>query len=273
MNPIRRFLAILAAACSLPAAATTASTDYTDLWYLPSESGWGINVVQQDDVVFATLFIYGSDGTPRWFVAPDTRSVSAPQGQNQFTGNLYSTTGTYFGSPWAGTANVQVGNITISFNSPTTGTVNFTANGVPFNRSIVRQTWGAHDLTGNYVGGLSANGTNCGNGVSNGPILIHGELTIGHSNFFNPLMEVVFFNALGQRGVCTFAGGYAQEGKLGRIGNGTFSCTIQGVSNAPAGAFNLSNIQASVNGFTARFNGTDQNCTYDGYFGGIRDVL
>jgi hypothetical protein len=140
-------------------------------------------------------------------------------------------------------------------------------------KSIVRQTWRGNTLTGNYVGGLTANGTACRNGVGNGPILITGDLTIGHSNFFNPTFRVEFANSIGQPGVCTFTGGYAQEGKLGKVTGGTFSCTITGVSNPPVGTFTLTQIEANTNGLTARFNGADQNCTYDGFFGGVRDVL
>jgi len=62
---MKRLLALAAAAFALPALASTHSTDYTDLWYLPAESGWGVNVVQQNDIVFATFFVYGPDGTPR----------------------------------------------------------------------------------------------------------------------------------------------------------------------------------------------------------------
>ena len=271
---LRRLLAATAVAVALPAAATTASTDYTDLWYLPAESGWGVNVVQQYDIIFATFFIYGADNSPRWYVAPDVRSVAAPSGQNLFSGQLFSTVGTYFGAPWGGpTANTQVGSVAFSFTTPTTGAVSYTINGVSVTKSIVRQTWRGNTLTGNYIGGLSANGTSCRNNVPNGPILISGELTIGHSNFFNPVFRVDFVNSNQARGTCTFTGGYAQEGKLGRVTGGTYSCTIQGVASPPVGTFTMTQIEANTNGVTARFAGADQNCNYDGYFGGIRDVL
>lgn len=276
MNPFHsRLLPLLATVLALPAAATTSSTDYTDLWYRgESESGWGVNVIQQGDIIFATFFVYGSDGTPRWFVLPDGRSVASSPGQNQFTGALYQTQGTFYGSPWGGPpANTQVGTATFSFNSPTTGTLTYSVSGVNVTKSIVRQTWRGNTLTGNYIGGLTANGTGCRNGVPNGPILISGRLIIGHSNFFNPTFRVEFNNANGQPGVCTFNGGYAQEGKLGRVSNGTWSCTITGISNPPVGTFTLTQIEANTNGVTARFNGADQNCNYDGYFGGARDVL
>lgn len=97
---IRRFLARATLLCgfALPAAATTFSIDFTDLWYnapAESEAGWGVNVIQQNEVLFATLFVYGPDGTPRWYVA----SRLDPAGENRFAGPLYTAAGTYFGAP------------------------------------------------------------------------------------------------------------------------------------------------------------------------------
>ena len=70
---LKRLLpAILALAfCSVPLQA--AATDYTDIWYLPAEAGWGVNMVQSDSstssFIFATFFVYGPatsrPGTPR----------------------------------------------------------------------------------------------------------------------------------------------------------------------------------------------------------------
>ena len=55
-------LSLALLAVPLPAAAT----DYTDIWYLPSESGWGVNLIQAEDVIFVTLFIYGPNNQPTW---------------------------------------------------------------------------------------------------------------------------------------------------------------------------------------------------------------
>ncbi len=41
--------------------------NYTDLWWNPEESGWGINFTHQGEILFATLFTYGADGEPDWF--------------------------------------------------------------------------------------------------------------------------------------------------------------------------------------------------------------
>ena len=45
--------------------------NYTDLWWNADESGWGINFNHQGQTLFATLFTYGADGQPDWFVMSD----------------------------------------------------------------------------------------------------------------------------------------------------------------------------------------------------------
>ena len=45
---------------SLPAGATNFGTDYTDLWWNPSESGWGVNLIQD----FVQKQIHGKMAKP-----------------------------------------------------------------------------------------------------------------------------------------------------------------------------------------------------------------
>jgi len=49
---------VSAIALSLPAAASTFSIDYSDLWGggepVPTEQGWGLNLIQQGDVIFTS---------------------------------------------------------------------------------------------------------------------------------------------------------------------------------------------------------------------------
>jgi hypothetical protein len=59
-NFARRLLTRLATAALLTFASHTArAVDYTDLWWVPAESGWGVNLVQSDTVLFVTFIIYG----------------------------------------------------------------------------------------------------------------------------------------------------------------------------------------------------------------------
>ena len=71
-----------------------AAINYQDMWWNPNESGWGVNVAQQNNTMFATWFIYGANNQPLWLVMSNAqRSGSAG---NTFTGDLFQTTGTPF---------------------------------------------------------------------------------------------------------------------------------------------------------------------------------
>jgi hypothetical protein len=255
-------------ACTLPAHASTSSVDYTDLWYIPAESGWGINLIQQNNVIFATLFVYGTDNTPRWYVASDLESSNG----TSFSGTLFRTSGPYFGAAWTNTGvpPAVVGNMTLVFNTPTTATLTYTADGATVTKNVQRQSWRAENLTGSYLGGLTAIASGC-NGVDNGKVLIFGpSVTVAHNTDGAVSMTVNFNTNTGAPSVCTFNGTYGQSGKLGTV-TGTWSCTVGG-SPFNNGTFTMSELQATVRGFNARFQGSDQFCQYAGNFGVARDV-
>ncbi len=63
------------------------ATNYQDLWWnapAGSESGWGLNITQQSDVIFATWFTYDTDGSPLWLSATATNN-----GAGAYSGPLY----------------------------------------------------------------------------------------------------------------------------------------------------------------------------------------
>src|SRR2546430_1434382 len=149
----RRLAAIcISLAASLPAAATTYSVDFTDMWFNSTESGWGVNVIQQSDIIFATLFVYGADNTPRWYV---TGAGLQGSGGSTFSGNLYSTTGPYFAGSFnpAAVGSAVVGSMTLSFSGPYNGTMTYSVNGVSVTKAITRQPIRSNNLTGHYIGG------------------------------------------------------------------------------------------------------------------------
>lgn len=267
----RAAAALLLAGFALAAGATTYSPDYTDLWYNPAESGWGVNLIQQSHSIFASLFVYGTDTAPRWYTASDLEPSPAGS-QTRFTGQLYMSTGPYFGAtsfdPNAVTRNV-VGTMTITFDTPTTGILQYTVNGAPVTKSISRYAFQGEDLSGNYLGGLTATGANCTAANLSGPILIFQTLTVQQANQ-QVSMNVQFVSNQGQASQCTFAGPYTAGGRASSV-QGNWSCNINGQA-ANAGSFTLSQIDATQSGFTGKFHGTDQYCTYDGQFGGVRDV-
>jgi hypothetical protein len=97
MRALRLLLASSLFALSLlaaPASATSYSTDQSDLWYIPAESGWGIQLVQRDNIIFATLFVYDAARNPVWYVG--TLNPAGPG--LAWSGSIYLTTGSYFGA-------------------------------------------------------------------------------------------------------------------------------------------------------------------------------
>ena len=78
------------------------AANYQGLWWRSpagSESGWGLNVTHQGEILFATWFTYDTDGSGLWLVLPSgTRTA-----EGTYSGELYRTTGPVFSlSPWTG---------------------------------------------------------------------------------------------------------------------------------------------------------------------------
>lgn len=117
------------------------ASNYTDLWWVPggAESGWGINLTHQGDVIFATWFTYGTDGAPLWFAA------TAPRVSNgTYTGTLVRTAGPPFGAQPFDPSKVkrmESGDIRFTFASGDTATMSYRVDGVTQTKSITRQVF------------------------------------------------------------------------------------------------------------------------------------
>ena len=130
-----------AASCTLSRGARTFATNYQDLWWNASESGWGINLTHQGDVIFATWFTYGAGGRGTWYVASDVRR----QGTGEFRGRLYRTAGVPFdriAGASAVTGNpVDVGEMTLTFDDGEHARLDYTVGGVSQSKAIARQVF------------------------------------------------------------------------------------------------------------------------------------
>jgi len=131
MNMIPRFLAALATTVALTAAAqSTPATNYTDLWWNPSESGWGVSFTQHagTNQVFAVWYTYdprdtGSTGqnTPLWIVMPGG-SWTSP---TTITGTVYVANGMPFNQPGSNLKLSPVGSFTFNFYTSGTGAFSY----------------------------------------------------------------------------------------------------------------------------------------------------
>ena len=215
----------LAALASLPARAVTGSTDYSGLWYNASESGWGMNVIQQEQILFITLFIYGANSQPTWFVASGASFTSANSaGDRTYTGPLYATTGTPFSTTPFNPGSVtvaQVGTITFVGGADGTATVSYTANSSTVNKAVVRQTWAQPNFTLNtataYAGANSGSITGCAVASNNGST--NGTYTSIALYINGSTMRVELTTPPTDAGLCTFQGGQLRPGRPLREGN------------------------------------------------------
>jgi hypothetical protein len=133
---IRRFLATSLFCLALPAAAQSVpASNYTDMWYVPAESGWGVSFLQHAGThqVFAVWYTYDpreadattpSNSRPLWVVMPGGRWTSP----TTITGTAYVTHGEPFQSGRL-TASNPVGTFTFNFQNAQNGT--FTYNIAP----------------------------------------------------------------------------------------------------------------------------------------------
>lgn len=126
--------------CTLESGSRASLTNYQDLWWNPAESGWGINLTHQGNIIFATLFTYTSSGRDGWMVA----SNLSRQPDGSFTGPLYVTSGPPFNTqPWRPITSNEVGAMTLRFASGEAGTLNYSVSGTNVSKNIVRQVFGS----------------------------------------------------------------------------------------------------------------------------------
>lgn len=148
MKRLQACVALAAGLAAIPAAAQYGpeepmgdNTSYTALWWVPEESGWGLNTNHQGNTVFATLFTYAPDGQPMWLVGP---GLAGYPGERYFSGPIYRTTGPAFNQvPWTQIGFTQVGTMDIGFLSPSRATVTYTFNGVAVTKVVQRQVFGS----------------------------------------------------------------------------------------------------------------------------------
>jgi hypothetical protein len=133
---IRRILIAALLIAALPAAAQSVpNADYTDMWWNPNESGWGISFMQHGggNQAYATWYTYDprdidvSTGQhkPLWIVMSGG-TWTAP---NTITGRAYVLNGVPYSQSGTNRTITDVGTFTIAFSSFSSGT--FTYNIAP----------------------------------------------------------------------------------------------------------------------------------------------
>ena len=262
MRSLCRVFGVLALAIGLsaqPAAATSFSTDQSDLYYITAESGWGIQLVQRGSVIFATMFVYGPSGAPTWYVA----TMDSTDGAT-WTGDLLATTGPYFATvpfnPLSVTV-TKVGTMTWAPQTSATGLLTYDVNGIVIVKNVTRQTLVFDDYSGTYLGAIHASATGCTSPSDNSPPadLPLTTITVSQSGQSITLTISILSVPL------TITGILSQDGQFGSI-TGTYA------GSGEVGNASVSQMNVQTHSLTATFSlqSTNLGCLDSGYFAGMR---
>lgn len=123
-------------------AKATAQPSYQDIWWRPDESGWGVNIAHQGDILFATWFTYDAAGKGQWLVMSNASKTS----EGRYAGKVYRATGPAYDSAKWDTNQVratEVGSATFGFNDAGSGTFAYSVDGVTQSKAIQRMVFAA----------------------------------------------------------------------------------------------------------------------------------
>ena len=126
----RLFAALLCSAALAVQGQSTPAANFTDMWWNPAESGWGISFAQHTatNQVFAVWYTcdpreQGASGQdkPIWIVMPGGTWT----GPNTLTGTAYVATGLPFNQPGSNPRNNPVGSFTFTFSDANNGVFSY----------------------------------------------------------------------------------------------------------------------------------------------------
>jgi hypothetical protein len=256
-NLLRAAAFAVAIATSAVTHATTFSTNYTDMWGNDQESGWGLFIDQQADVLLGTLFIYDKFGIAAWYTV-QWRVGSDNGGQPSYSGTLYQTSGPALGQPYDPSIVKyrEVGQANIEFGDEAHALLTYTIDGAGAVKQVKRLTFAPNSIMGSYIGATQDVTFDCTDPSRNGLVTTDpGPFTITQ----NQDGFVLKFPT------CTATNGVFQQ--FGQIATVTaiYSC-LGGVT----GEMKFTGLMSEKGGITGTYTGKDKSCSFRGNVGGMR---
>ena len=258
---MRKMLAALLCTLAAQAHAVGRFTDTTDLWWNPNESGWGVNVIQQNEVLFLTFFVYSASRNPVWYSASDVRFAGDSSGAQVYTGDLFETHGPFYADFFnpASVTYRKVGTVIFRVTSIGTATLVYDIDGRTIQKQLIRYTARINEFATRYFGAVIGTQSECATPTLNGAVEEAGvqiNITQTATN--------LDFRITGGTRTCTFGGPYTQSGRMGSMSGGYF-CT-EGVN----GTFEATEMEVNPQGFSARLSTRTNICRFTGRIGGVR---
>ncbi len=119
--------------CTFDGSDRSTTFNFQDIWWNPNESGWGLNIIHQGDILTVGLYTNDAAGRNVWYLmAPGTLQA----GTSTYSGPLKRYTGPVFNAfPWGAVAETTVGTLSVTFVNGNQATLTYSINGA----SVVKQ--------------------------------------------------------------------------------------------------------------------------------------
>jgi len=230
-----RFPIAAAALAVLLIGAPARAENYTDWWWGGlAQSGQGLSVGQHGNMIFAAWFTYDESGNGMWVVFSGPLDATG----TVVTGTLYRTTGPALGSIFdsAKIVATPVGTGTLTFAGMHRATFDWSVDGKSGTLALVRQSYGATGVAGDYEGTTDGR-LSCSGTMMMGPspmpmpptdMTIHGPMTLSITVDGGQASGVANVDGA----TCTWTGSTLQSGQTVHI-LGTATCP------APLGSASL----------------------------------
>src|SRR5687767_7524188 len=116
--------------------------NYSDMWFNPSESGWGVTIADHETQLFAVWYTYDTAGSPVWYTVP---GGTFSGDRTAFTGDLYRTTGPSSAGPFnpGAVAPTRVGTAYFQFTPGGPATFTWTIGSTSRSKQIQRLPFGS----------------------------------------------------------------------------------------------------------------------------------
>ena len=272
----RTLVAIVVAAFAVALPLPARAVDYTDIWWAPCapgpncdivtghENGWGVNFVQNEDVVFATFYVYDANKQPIWVSSPMFVYCRWQlQRRSQFVDRLV------FRRPLDRLFGDQsrIGDVYADVRKHgDTHLQRQQRSGIPnsvVTKNIDRSTFRTIVLGGSYNGGQAGAYSGCSTSASNGPYIDRYDLTVSHDTIGGVVtLSFKFIGGLS----CVFSGALQQSGQLYSVPSASYVCSDGLNTNA-----SLSEVKATSLGIEGRFSAPNVGggCREDASFSAV----
>ena len=195
--------------------------NYQDWWWNERESGQGLNIGQQNDILFVSWFTYDENGNGMWL------TMAATLVGNVATGNWIRTTGPALGTAFDPdrVARTSVGTGTLTFSGLHAASLAWTVNNKVGTLALTRLSWASTLPTplGEHQGRMRLDIQVCPGGAR-----LNIPMTSTYTLAGNAITIVDDHKATGTR-VCTMTGTLIPSGSYFRV-DGTYSCVANAVS-------------------------------------------